>query len=67
MSREREVRANMIHVSDGGRRREELNKESERFGAMDGGMKFGKGDALAGLVVVVINLIGGFSVGMMQH
>src|SRR3546814_17436357 len=40
---------------------------SDLFGAMDGAMKFVKGDAIAGLVIVVINLIGGFSVGMMQH
>ncbi|PBJ23577.1 Secretion system apparatus protein SsaV [Pseudomonas ogarae] len=67
MSIDSDLRANLIDVSEARRRREELNKESQLFGAMDGAMKFVKGDAIAGLVIVVINLIGGFSVGMMQH
>ncbi|BBP67649.1 hypothetical protein PHLH5_51900 [Pseudomonas sp. Cab53] len=67
MSIDSDLRANLIDVNEARRRREELNKESQLFGAMDGAMKFVKGDAIAGLVIVVINLIGGFSVGMMQH
>ncbi|EPJ95239.1 type III secretion system export apparatus subunit SctV [Pseudomonas sp. CFII68] len=67
MSIDSDLRANLIDVSEARRRREELNKESQLFGAMDGAMKFVKGDAIAGLVIVVINLIGGFTVGMMQH
>src|SRR3546814_5618321 len=67
MSIDSDLRANLLDVTEARRRREELNKESQLFGAMDGAMKFVKGDAIAGLVIVVINLIGGFSVGMMQH
>lgn len=67
MSIDSDLRANLIDVTEARRRRDELGKESQLFGAMDGAMKFVKGDAIAGLVIVVINLIGGFSVGMLQH
>ncbi|WP_088343478.1 MULTISPECIES: type III secretion system export apparatus subunit SctV [Rhodomicrobium] len=43
-----------------------LERESHLFGAMDGAMKFVKGDAIAGLVIIVVNLIGGLAVGMAQ-
>ncbi|MHA6494933.1 type III secretion system export apparatus subunit SctV [Pseudomonas borbori] len=67
MSIDSDLRANLIDVNEARRRREQLSKESQLFGAMDGAMKFVKGDAVAGLVIVVINLIGGFTIGMMQH
>uniref|UniRef100_UPI0013CEDDEE FHIPEP family type III secretion protein n=1 Tax=Pseudomonas viridiflava TaxID=33069 RepID=UPI0013CEDDEE len=41
--------------------------ESQLFGAMDGAMKFVKGDAIAGLVIVFVNLIGGFPFGVLQN
>ncbi|HEX7390643.1 MAG TPA: type III secretion system export apparatus subunit SctV [Acidiphilium sp.] len=48
-------------------RRQELERESHFYGAMDGAMKFVKGDAIAGLVIIVVNLLGGLAVGMLQH
>lgn len=48
-------------------RREELAKESDFYGSMDGASKFVRGDAVAGIVILVINIIGGLSIGMLQH
>ncbi|SHO55656.1 type III secretion system export apparatus subunit SctV [Vibrio quintilis] len=67
MSIDSDLRAGLIDARDARARREELSKESQLFGAMDGAMKFVKGDAIAGLVIVSINLIGGFSIGTLQH
>lgn len=44
-----------------------LERESQFFGAMDGAMKFVKGDVLAGIVIILVNLVGGFAVGMLQN
>lgn len=49
------------------KRREQLELESQFFGAMDGALRFVKGDAIAALVVVAVNLIGGLSIGMFQR
>ncbi|NNJ92740.1 MAG: flagellar biosynthesis protein FlhA [Gammaproteobacteria bacterium] len=48
-------------------RREELAKESDFYGSMDGASKFVRGDAVAGIVILLINIIGGLSIGMLQH
>jgi len=48
-------------------RRKELEQESTFFGAMDGASKFVRGDAVAGLVILAINVIGGILIGMLQH
>ncbi len=66
MSIDSDLRANLISVQDARARREELAKESQLFGAMDGAMKFVKGDAIAGLIIIAINMIGGMSIGVMQ-
>ncbi len=62
-----DVRAGFLDASEARRRRNELSSESQLFGAMDGAMKFVKGDAVAGLIIVAINLFGGFAVGMLQQ
>ncbi|MDI2591002.1 type III secretion system export apparatus subunit SctV [Pseudomonas sp. N3-W] len=67
MSIDSDLRANLINVREARQRREQLSKESQLFGAMDGAMKFVKGDAVAGLVIVFINLIGGFAIGVLQN
>ncbi|MBT2375467.1 type III secretion system export apparatus subunit SctV [Pseudomonas fluorescens] len=67
MSIDSDLRANLIGVNEARHRREQLSKESQLFGAMDGAMKFVKGDAIAGLVIVCINLVGGFAVGVLQR
>src|SRR5690606_16847614 len=48
-------------------RRKELEQESTFFGAMDGASKFVRGDAIAGLIIVAINIIGGILIGVIQH
>ena len=66
MSIDSDLRAGMINVQQAKRRREDLAKESQLFGAMDGAMKFVKGDAISGLVILFINMIGGFCIGVLQ-
>ena len=67
MSIDSDLRAGLIDGNQARHKRDQLSRESQLFGAMDGAMKFVKGDAIAGLVIVVINLVGGFSTGMLQH
>ncbi|MEM6478735.1 MAG: flagellar biosynthesis protein FlhA [Pseudomonadota bacterium] len=65
MSIDADLRAEAIDKQTAQERREALARESQFFGAMDGAMKFVKGDAIAGLIIIFINLIGGISVGML--
>ena len=67
MSIDSDLRAGLIDGVQARDKREQLSRESQLFGAMDGAMKFVKGDAIAGLIIVVVNLLGGFSTGMFQH
>ncbi|MGI4861978.1 MAG: type III secretion system export apparatus subunit SctV [Janthinobacterium lividum] len=62
-----DMRAGLIDGEEAGRRRESLGRESQFYGAMDGAMKFVKGDAIAGLVICVVNLLGGIAVGAGQR
>ncbi|MEM7425498.1 MAG: flagellar biosynthesis protein FlhA [Pseudomonadota bacterium] len=64
MSIDSELRAGDITPEEAQAKRAQLEKENQFFGAMDGAMKFVKGDAIAGLIVIAINLIGGISIGM---
>ena len=66
MSVDADVRAGMIDEHSARDRRQVLERESKLFGAMDGAMKFVKGDATAGLVITVINLVGGIAIGIAQ-
>jgi type III secretion protein V len=67
MSIDADLRAGAIDQAGARRRRRELERESQMFGAMDGAMKFIKGDVIAGLVIVVVNLVGGTAIGALQH
>ncbi|MFM2591214.1 type III secretion system export apparatus subunit SctV [Vibrio sp. TBV020] len=67
MSIDGDMRAGTIDVKEAQARREQVEKESQLYGAMDGAMKFVKGDAIAGLIIIVVNLIGGITIGMTQH
>jgi len=67
MAIDSDLRSGLIDTADARVRREQLTKESQLFGAMDGAMKFVKGDAISGIIIVFINLIGGFAVGILQH
>jgi type III secretion protein V len=62
-----ELRAGTIDAQVARRRRAELERESQLYGAMDGAMRFVKGDAVAAIVIVVINLIGGLVIGVGQR
>lgn len=64
MSIDADLRAGTITMEQAQERRSTLQRESQMYGAMDGAMKFVKGDAIAGIVITVINAIGGILIGM---
>ena len=66
MSIDAELRGGHIDPAEARRRRTLLARESQFFGSMDGAMKFVKGDAIAGIVVLLTNIVGGLVVGMVQ-
>lgn len=66
MSIDSDMRAGMIDMNEAKKRRNKLEKESQLYGAMDGAMKFVKGDAIAGLIIIFVNIIGGIIVGTTQ-
>ena len=66
MAIDADLNSGLIDEDQARRRRAEVSAEADFYGAMDGGSKFVKGDAIAGIVITVINLIGGFAIGMMQ-
>ncbi|WP_292933894.1 type III secretion system export apparatus subunit SctV [Noviherbaspirillum sp.] len=67
MSIDGDMRAGMIDKNEARDRRAKVEKESQLYGAMDGAMKFVKGDAIASIIIVAVNLIGGLLIGTMQH
>lgn len=67
MSIDADVRAGTLDKDEARRRRGLVEKESQLYGAMDGAMKFVKGDAIAGLIIVAVNLLGGLAIGVLQH
>jgi type III secretion protein V len=66
MSIDGDMRAGVIDMDEARRRRGLVEKESQLYGAMDGAMKFVKGDAIAGLIIVAVNLLGGILIGVLQ-
>ncbi len=66
MSIDADLRAGSIDMEEGKRKRRDLERESQLFGAMDGAMKFVKGDAIASIIITVINIVGGLIIGVMQ-
>jgi len=67
MSIDADLNAGVIDQPTAKKRREELAQESDFFGAMDGASKFVSGDAIAGLLILLINLVGGLAIGVVQH
>ncbi|MEY3654800.1 MAG: Flagellar biosynthesis protein FlhA [Pseudomonadota bacterium] len=67
MAIDADLNAGMIDQATAKKRREELSQESDFFGAMDGASKFVSGDAIAGLLILLINLVGGMAIGLLQH
>ena len=67
MAIDADLSAGLIDQDESRRRRKELEQESTFFGSMDGASKFVRGDAIAGLIIVAINIIGGILIGTLQH
>ena len=67
MTIDADFNAGLITPEEAIKRREDLQKESSLFGSMDGAMKFVKGDAIAGIIITVINAIGGLAIGMLMR
>jgi len=67
MAIDADLNAGVISQEEAKRRRSEIVMESDFYGSMDGASKFVRGDAIAGILILFINIIGGLSVGMLQH
>jgi flagellar biosynthesis protein FlhA len=67
MAIDADLNAGVIDQETAKRRREEISQESDFFGSMDGASKFVRGDAIAGLLILLINIIGGLVIGISQH
>ena len=67
MAIDADLNAGLIAEQEARRRRTEVAQEAEFYGAMDGASKYVRGDAVAGILVTVINIVGGLVVGMVQH
>jgi flagellar biosynthesis protein FlhA len=67
MAIDADLNAGLIDEKEAKRRRLEVSEEAEFFGSMDGASKYVRGDAMAGLLILFINIIGGFIIGVAQH
>jgi len=67
MAIDADLSAGLIDEKDARKRRKDLESEANFFGAMDGASKFVRGDAIAGLLIVAINVVGGIIIGVAQH
>ncbi|BDY12242.1 flagellar biosynthesis protein FlhA [Hydrogenimonas cancrithermarum] len=67
MAIDADLNAGLIDENEAKKRRAEILQEASFYGAMDGSSKFVKGDAVAGIIITIINIIGGFLIGMFQH
>lgn len=67
MSIDADLNAGLIDEKEARRRREEIQREADFYGAMDGASKFVKGDAIAGVFITLVNIIGGLIIGVLQR
>ena len=67
MAIDADLNAGVIDQDTARSRREEISQESDFFGSMDGASKFVRGDAIAGLLILIINIVGGITIGLTQH
>ena len=67
MAIDADLNAGIIDEPEARRRREEIRQEADFFGAMDGASKFVRGDAIAGIIITVINVVGGFAIGIIDR
>ncbi len=67
MAIDADLNAGLLTQEEARARREEISREADFYGAMDGASKFVRGDAVAGLLILVINILGGLAIGTLQH
>ncbi|MCD6308856.1 MAG: flagellar biosynthesis protein FlhA [Candidatus Latescibacteria bacterium] len=67
MAIDADLNAGLVDEAEARRRRSEISREADFYGAMDGAAKFVRGDVIAGLIITVINIIGGFIIGIVQR
>ncbi|HCU87091.1 MAG TPA: hypothetical protein DGP39_06140 [Verrucomicrobiales bacterium] len=67
MAIDAELNAGLIKEEQAKTRREELSKEADFYGSMDGASKFVRGDAIAGIIITLVNIVGGIGIGVMQR
>ena len=67
MTIDADFNAGLISPEEAVKRREDLQRESSLFGSMDGSMKFVKGDTMAGIIIVIINIVGGLTIGCLMN
>ncbi len=67
MAIDADLNAGLIDENEARRRRAEVSQEADFYGSMDGASKFVRGDAIAGILILLINIIGGLLIGVMQH
>ncbi|HEY9051156.1 MAG TPA: flagellar biosynthesis protein FlhA [Gammaproteobacteria bacterium] len=67
MAIDADLNAGLVTHDEARERREEVTREADFYGSMDGASKFVRGDAVAGILILIINIVGGLSIGMAQH
>ncbi|HHG74839.1 MAG TPA: flagellar biosynthesis protein FlhA [Persephonella sp.] len=67
MAIDADLNAGIIDEKEAQRRRMQIQKEADFYGAMDGASKFIRGDAVAGIIIAIVNIIGGLAIGILQH
>jgi flagellar biosynthesis protein FlhA len=67
MSIDADLNAGLISEDEARKRREDIAREAEYYGAMDGANKFVRGDAIAGIIITLINILGGLTIGVLQN
>lgn len=67
MSIDADLNAGLINEADARRRRREIAEESDFYGAMDGASKFVRGDAIAAVIIILVNIVGGLAIGILQQ
>jgi len=67
MAIDADLNSGLVNQEEARNRREEVSQEADFYGAMDGASKFVRGDAVAGILILFINILGGLGIGMLQH
>ena len=67
MAIDADLNAGILTPEEAKDRRAEVSKEADFYGSMDGASKFVKGDAIAGILILVVNVVGGLIIGLLQH